>query len=127
MARLDHDVVHDFCVFEFADTTIECVIQNELVIRLILDEVAQPLQLFVLLQIGQHLCKLRSGDRRPAHDSLHPGGVTGFVVGQAQEPAGFFKGLAGLHRDCAQQRRHGREEALDRLEENHVAKSAFDR
>lgn len=99
MPRMDHDVIHKSCILQRADTAIEGVIQNELVIRLVLDEVTQPLQLSVPLQIRQNVLKFRGGDGRPANHSLHPSGISGFCLGQTQEPSGFLQGLARLHRN----------------------------
>src|ERR1700748_3828013 len=98
VARADQDVVDESGVAERANAAIECRAENELIVWLILDDVAQTFQPCALTKGCERLWQLRRLDGGPANDAFHPAGVAGFV-GQSQKPARLLKILARLHCD----------------------------
>ena len=55
-----------------ADAAIECRAEDELIIRLVLDDVAQASQLFALTEVCKRLREVIGGDGRPADNALDP-------------------------------------------------------
>src|SRR3984885_3544542 len=83
MPRVDQDVVDESGVTQHADPAIERLAKDELIVRLILDDVAQPSQPHTfqpgaLSKLRKCLGKIRSSDRSPADDTLHPNSVAVF-------------------------------------------------
>src|SRR3984885_5272760 len=96
MPRVDQDVVDESGVTQHADPAIERLAKDELIGRLILDNVSQPSQFGVLSKVCKGLGKICRCDRGPADNTLHPSSVSG-LLGQTQQPAGLLKALPRLY------------------------------
>ena len=98
----DENIVDEAELLEQRNTRVKVRPLHEVIVRFILNHVAEPLQFFRLLQALNNRGELRAGNGRPTHDSTNKVKV----VGEAQQPRCLLKGLPCLDGDAAMNSRN---------------------
>src|SRR5208337_581952 len=97
MTLKDQDVVDEAVLLEQRNTRVKVRPLHEVIIRFILNHMAEALQFLRVLQALDNRTELRAGNRRPTHDSTNKVKF----IGEAQQPIGLLKSLPCLNSDAA--------------------------
>src|SRR5436305_15136451 len=93
MPLVDQNVVHQAVMLQHLYSSVEITAHDEVVVRLVLDDMPDGLQLRVGRERFQNARDFWVGQRRPSHYTANEG----IRSGESEKPIGLLHGLAGLN------------------------------